>query len=156
MRPGPEIRFGRIEAVAARGDLILRGVIVVGRPHIANKAEIVHLFRQMRPPIGDLDTRLSLRFSADLHRVHRRIDIPDIDFMGGHGAKTLLVKRRFDRVRKGRLSECLAGVRIESGLGIKGFQVAVAPGEKGPDHRFGFRSRCRFGPRGKFTQEGAT
>ena len=72
-------------------DLVLSCVVVVGRPHVSNKANVIDAARQVRPPVRNLNAALALFGESDLQRVdlreHRRELIPK-------GSRNLLVAGR--------------------------------------------------------------
>ena len=151
--PGAEARLRLVEPVAAGVDLVLGGVVVVGRPHVAYETELVDHARQLRPPVADLDAAAAAGGEADLHRIDDRIDVADIDLLGRHRSKALPMERRVDRIVKRRLVVGLAGVVVERGLRIERLDVAVAPRQKHPDHRLGPRGGRRRQGRLPVTQQ---
>ncbi len=145
--PAAEARLGLVEAVPAGVDLVLGRVVVVGRPQVADEDEVIDTAGEVRPPIGDRDSRAAMAPPADLHGVDDRVDIADVDLLGRHRAEAGAVQRRVERVGQRRAVERQAGVAIQRGLGVERLDVAVSAREEDPDDRLGPRREVglRFG-----------
>ena len=141
--PCAETRLRFVEPVPAGVDLVLGSVVVVGRPHVPYETEVVDDTGERGPPIGDLDAAAPPRREAHLEWIDDRIDVADVDLLGRHRAESLPMGGRVDRIVERRLVVGLSRMGIERGLGIEGLEMAVAAGEKNPDHRLGPRPAGR-------------
>ena len=72
-------------------ELVFRGVVVVGGPHVSNEADIIYLFGEVGPPIGDFDPALAMFAKIDLHGVDGWVHIPHVDFFCWDRAEAFFV-----------------------------------------------------------------
>jgi hypothetical protein len=124
MHPGAQRWVLAVEHVAAGVELRLGAVVVVGGVHRADDRQVIDALAQAGEPVADLGAALAVLLEADLQRVEAvtllAVGVVDNDDAGQFQLFGVLC------VLEWRLGDGLAGVLVECGLGVEGFQVADA------------------------------
>ena len=147
MCPRTDTRLGLVQLVTTRVNLVLGGMIVVGRPHVPNEADVVDLLGQVWPPVGDGNPTLTVMGEPHLHGKDLGVHVTNVDLFSRRAAKPLPVQRGVHRVGKRCLGKRLARVLVQHRLGVKCLHLAVATGEKDPDDGLGPGRKMRFARR---------
>ncbi len=75
MRPGADSGEFPFKTVTAGVELVLRPVIIVGRPHRPHDGHVVDAVPQVRPPVGHLDPRFPTFFKSNLQWIQFVADV---------------------------------------------------------------------------------
>ena len=100
MNPRTNTWLRLIKTMPSRMNLILRSMVVISRPHIANETNIINLLCNMRPPVGNTNSIFTVLLISNLHWKDGGVDIAHINIQRRHAAKTLLMQRRFNGIGK--------------------------------------------------------
>ncbi len=132
--PRADDRLPFVEGVPAVVHLELGAVVVVGGVHRAHQGNVVDAAGEVRQPVANLGAALAVPAKADLQRVDAR---EQVAIHADDRARPREEQPRLLRVGTRRLRVSHAGVAVEGGLRIEGFEMPVAAGEKDPDHGLG-------------------
>ena len=130
MNPRANRRERTFQGMPSRMELKLRPVVVVGRPHGTDEAEVVGHGAQVRPPVAHLQPALAKLPIAHLQRIELRMHLVQT---GDHLAQVLLEIGRLEHVAIGRFVVGLVRVLVERRLRVEALHLAHAADEKNPD-----------------------